>query len=190
MSLSWLPNAISFFRIALIVPVVLFIDDGRYAEALILFFVAGFSDGLDGFLAKRFNWHTRLGALLDPIADKFLIASTYVTLAYVGQIPIWLASIVVLRDLVIIGGATAYNFLIAPLQGEPTRISKFNTALELLFVVFVLGRAAFGWPTPIIVTLLGAGVLVTVVVSGIDYVMAWSQRARSATRLHGGNDET
>lgn len=189
MSLHWLPNAISLFRIALIVPVVLFIEDGRYAEALLLFFLAGFSDGLDGFLAKRFGWHTRLGALLDPIADKLLIAGTYLTLAHIGQIPVWLAGVVVLRDVIIIGGATAYNILIAPVQGEPTRISKLNTALELLFVVSVLCRAAFAWPQPIVVTMLGAGVFVTVVVSGVDYVMAWSQRARRAGRSYGGTDE-
>ncbi len=189
MSLGWLPNAISLFRIALIVPLILFIADGQYAWALGLFFVAGFSDGLDGFLARRFNWHTRLGALLDPVADKLLMAGTYVTLAWTGLIPEWLAAVVVLRDLVIIGGATAYNFLIAPVQGEPTRISKLNTALELTLVVAVLGAAAFGWPPPIAVTVLGAGVLVTVVISGMDYVSAWSARARSAGRDSGVDDE-
>ncbi len=190
MSLRWLPNAISLFRIALIVPVVLFIEDGRYALALALFFVAGFSDGLDGYLAKRFAWHTRLGALLDPVADKLLIAATYVTLAYAGHMPIWLASIVVLRDLVIIGGAAAYNFLIAPVEGQPTRVSKLNTALELLFVVGVLGRAAFGWPDSLTITVLGAGVFVTVVISGVDYVLSWSRRARRERRATGGIDET
>lgn len=190
MSLSWLPNAISFFRIALIPPIALFIASGRYLEALILFFVAGFSDGLDGLLARRFDWHTRLGALLDPIADKFLMATTYVTLAYTAQIPVWLAGIVVLRDIVIVGGAAAYNYLIAPVEGEPTTISKVNTALELLFVVAVLARAAFSWPLDLAVTVIGAGVLVTVVVSGLDYVVAWSHRARDARRLEGEANAT
>ena len=185
MSLRWLPNAISLFRIALIVPIVVLIEEGRSAEALALFFVAGFSDGLDGFLAKRFDWHTRLGALLDPVADKLLVACAYATLAYTAQIPVWLAAIVVCRDLVIVGGATAYNFLIAPVQGEPTRISKLNTALELLFVLSVLSRSAFDWPAAIVVTVFGAGVLVTVVVSGFDYVVSWSRRARSAGRSGG-----
>ena len=187
--LSWLPNAITIFRIALIVPVVLLIENQRFAEALLLFFVAGLSDGLDGFLAKRFAWRSRLGALLDPLADKFLIAGAYATLAYVELIPFWLAAIVVFRDLVIVGGATAYNFLIAPVQGEPTRISKLNTGLELLFVVAVLGRAAVGAPPQTVITILGAGVLVTVVVSGIDYVIAWSERARRAGRARGEQDE-
>ncbi len=181
MSLHWLPNAISLFRIALIGPVLYLITEGRFDLALALFFLAGFSDGVDGYLAKRFDWHTRIGALLDPIADKLLMAGTYITLAWTGHIPIWMASVVVFRDVVIIGGATAYNFLIKPVEGEPTRISKLNTGLELMFIVFVLSRAAFGWPDLISLTVIGASVLVTVVISGVDYVLSWSRRARSGS---------
>jgi cardiolipin synthase len=83
-----------------------------------------------------------------------------------------------LRDVVIVGGATVYNFLIRPVEGEPTRISKLNTALQLLFVVLVLCQAAFGWPDQIGITVLGASIVVTVVISGIDYVWAWARRAR------------
>jgi len=179
MSWRWLPNAISLFRIALIAPVLILILDDRFDIALVLFFLAGFSDSIDGYLAKRFDWRSRVGALLDPIADKLLMAGTYITLAWTGHIPIWIAAIVVFRDIVIIGGATAYNFLIRPIEGEPTRISKLNTGLELLFIVFVLSRAAFDWPDPISVTIIGASVLVTVSISGIDYVISWSGRARS-----------
>ena len=179
MSLRWLPNAISLLRIALIAPILLSILRGDYGWALALFLVAGFSDGVDGYLAKRFDWHTRIGALLDPIADKLLMAGTFATLAYTGHIPVWLAAIVIARDVIIIGGATAYNFLIKPVQGEPTRISKLNTALELLFLVSVLGHAGFGWPDEITTTVLGAAVLVTVVISGTDYVWSWSRRARA-----------
>jgi len=177
MTLNWLPNAISLFRIVLIPPILLLMLNGRHDVALVLFFVAGFSDGLDGFLAKRFNWHSRAGALLDPIADKLLVAGTFVTLALTGHLPIWLAAIVILRDVVIVGGATAYNFLVRPVEGEPTRISKLNTALELLLVLFVISRAGFGWPDQITITILGAAVLVTVVISGIDYVWSWTRRA-------------
>ena len=184
MSLRWLPNAISLFRIALVVPILLLIVDGRYDLALILFFIAGFSDGVDGYLAKRFNWHTRLGALLDPIADKLLVAGTFLVLVYTGHVPVWLAVLVILRDVIIVVGAAAYNFLVGPVEGEPTRISKLNTALELLFVLFVLSRAAFDWPAEISVTLIGAAVLVTVVVSGVDYVWSWTRRARPHLSRH------
>jgi cardiolipin synthase len=178
-SLRWLPNAISILRIVLIIPVLILIRDERFDVALLLFFIAGFSDGVDGYLAKRFEWHSRLGALLDPIADKLLMAGTYITLAVSGQVPLWMAGIVVFRDVVIIGGATAYNFLIRPVEGEPTRISKLNTGLELLFIVFILSRAAFDWPDPVSVTVIGAAVLVTVVISGVDYVVSWARRADS-----------
>lgn len=184
MSFHWLPNAISMLRIALVPPIVWLLSTGQYAAALVLFALAGFSDGVDGWLAKRYGWHSRLGALLDPAADKLLIAGVFTLLVLGELIPLWLGIIVILRDVVIVGGATAYNFLVRPVQGHPTRISKLNTALELLFVVFVLGNAAFSWPPRISVTVLGAAVFVTVVVSGIDYVLSWSRHARRS--LHRG----
>jgi len=180
-SLAWLPNAISLLRIALVAPVVLAMLDGRFEHAIVLFFIAGFSDGLDGWLAKRFGWHTRLGGILDPIADKLLVAAAFITLVYTDLVPLWLAALVVLRDVVIVGGAAAYNFLIGPVQGEPTRISKLNTALELLYVLVVLLRAAFAWPPQVAEIVLGAAVMVTVVISGIDYVWSWSRRAQRRT---------
>jgi len=179
MSLSWLPNAISLLRILLVGPILVLTVNGDYAFALALFFVAGFSDGIDGYLAKRFNWYTRFGALLDPVADKLLVNGLFITLAYLQLVPVWLAVVVIARDVIILGGATAYNFLVKPLHGEPTRISKLNTVFELLFLLFVLSRAAFDWPDKISITVLGAAILITVVISGIDYVWSWSKRARA-----------
>jgi len=179
MSLSWLPNAISLMRIALIAPILILMLQGDFGWALALFVLAGFSDGLDGYLAVRFGWSTRLGGLLDPAADKLLITGMFITLAYTQQIPVWLATVVILRDVVIVAGAMAYNFIVKPVPGEPTRISKLNTALQMLFVLFVLSRAGFNWPDKITITVLGAAVLVTVVISGVDYVWSWSRRARA-----------
>lgn len=177
MSFRWLPNAISLLRVVLVAPILLLILNEQFPLALALFFVAGFSDGIDGYLAKRYDWHTRLGALLDPVADKLLVAGTFITLTYMHHIPIWLTAVVILRDVVIVGGAAAYNFIVKPVQGEPTRISKLNTALQLLFLLFVLSRAGFGWPDEISITVLGAAILITVVISGVDYVWSWSKRA-------------
>lgn len=179
MALSWLPNAISLMRIALIPPILLLIINGQFGWALAIFWLAGFSDGLDGYLAVRFNWSSRLGGLLDPTADKLLITGMFITLAWTGHIPVWLAAVVILRDVVIIAGALIYNFMVKPVPGEPTRISKLNTALQMLFVLFVLSRAGFDWPDKITITVLGASVLVTVVISGVDYVWSWSRRARA-----------
>ena len=179
MSLSWLPNAISLLRIVLIVPILSLIVSGDFGWALALFWFAGFSDGLDGYLAVRNGWTTRLGALLDPAADKLLLTGLFVTLAWTGHIPVWLAATVIMRDVVIVAGALAYNYFIKPVPGEPTLISKLNTALQMLFILFVLSRAGFGWPDKITITLLGAAVLVTVVISGVDYVLSWTRRARA-----------
>ncbi len=178
MSLHWLPNAITFARIALIIPVLGLIHLGEYALALLLFAIAGLSDGLDGFLAVRFGWQSRLGALLDPIADKLLVAGMFVTLTLTGDLPLWLTAMVILRDVVILGGATAYHYLIEPVQGEPSQVSKLNTTLQLLLLLSVLSRAAFDWPDAVTVTVLGAATMVTVVISGADYVLRWSARAK------------
>jgi cardiolipin synthase len=165
-------------RIALVAPILILLLDGQFGWALALFCVAGFSDGLDGYLAMRFDWSTRLGGLLDPAADKLLVTGLFITLAWIGQIPVWLAAIVILRDVVIVSGAVAYNFIVKPVPGEPSRISKLNTALQMLFIVFVLSHAGYNWPDKITLTVLGASILVTVVISGVDYVWSWSCRAR------------
>lgn len=178
MPLNWIPNAISILRIALVMPILLLIQNLEFGWALLLFWIAGFSDGVDGYLATRFEWQTRLGALLDPIADKLLVAGLFIMLSVIGLIPIWLTATVLFRDVVIIGGAVAYNYLVQPVQGEPSRISKLNTVLQLLFLLFVLSRAAFDWPDQITITVLGAATFVTVVISGVDYVVQWSRRAR------------
>ena len=185
MSLRWLPNAISLMRIAMIAPILWYIVDEQYGNALIVFFVAGFSDGVDGYLAKRFDWHTRIGALLDPIADKLLVGGTFITLVITGLIPMWMGILVVVRDVVIVGGAMLYNFLVKPVEGEPTRISKLNTALQLLFIIFVLSRSGFAWPDEIAITIIGASVVVTIVISGIDYVWSWARRARNGGEQSG-----
>lgn len=178
MSLRWLPNAISTLRIVLVPPLLLLIYRGDFLMAFALFTLAGVSDGLDGYLANRFGWQSRLGALLDPVADKLLVAGMFIVLAMVGLIPVWLTVLVLARDVVIVAGAIAYHVLIQPVEGEPTRISKLNTTVQLLFLLFVLSQAAFGWPEPISITLLGAAILVTTIISGADYVAQWSARAR------------
>jgi cardiolipin synthase len=171
-------------RIALILPILTLIVQDKFGWALALFLVAGASDGIDGYLAKRFNWHSRLGAVLDPAGDKLLVAGSFGTLAYLGHIPIWLAAVVILRDVIIVAGSFLYHFFVRPLEGEPTRISKLNTALEFLLLVFVLSRAGYAWPDQITIMVLGAAVLVTVVISGYDYVSAWIRTALSEPLRH------
>lgn len=176
-SFRWLPNGICIVRILLVGPIVLVLLRHEFGLALFLIGVAGVSDALDGYLAKRFDWRTRLGGLLDPAADKLLLMSVFITLTVTGYVPAGVTGIAVGRDVLIIGGAVAYQMLIGALEGEPTSISKLNTACQLGFVVFTITNAAFSWPPPISLTVLGAAVVFTSLVSGLDYVLGWSRRA-------------
>lgn len=178
MSLRWLPNAISLSRIVLVVPILWLIIHDVFEWAFFLLVIAALSDGVDGYVAKRFNWRTRLGAQLDPAGDKILVAGTFLTLAYLQYIPVWLAVFVFARDLIIVTGAYSVNYLVKRLEGEPSRIGKLNTLLQLEFMAFVLCRAAFGWPDQIGITVLGAALLVTGVISLCDYVLGWVRVAR------------
>ncbi len=177
--LAHIPNAICILRILLIGPIIYGLLAGDFALSLLLVIVAGLSDGLDGFLAKRFNWRTRLGGLLDPLADKLLLVSVFLSLAWLGVAPLWLAVVVIARDLVIVSGALAYEHLISEVQPEPTKISKLNTGLQLLYILFALSRLAMDWPAETSLLVIGAAVLVISVVSGLDYVLTWSARARA-----------
>lgn len=177
MSWRWLPNAICVFRIVLVVPVVATLLAGQHALALALIFVAGASDAVDGFIAKRFGWSTRLGGLLDPAADKLLAVAVFVTLTALGHVPAGVAAIVIGRDLVIVSGVVAYRRFIGPVEAQPTPISKLNTACQLAFMLFTLTQAAFGWPPQISLTVLGAAVVFTSLTSGMDYVVVWSRNA-------------
>ena len=168
-------------RIMLILPILALFISGEFGWALTLFIIAGLSDGVDGYLAKKYGWNTRLGAFLDPAGDKLLVAWSFGTLAFLGYIPVWLAVIVILRDVVIVAGSFMYHYLVRRLEGEPTFISKFNTGLEFAFLIFVMARAGFGWPDEITITIVGAAVLVTVVISGYDYVSSWIRSASSET---------
>lgn len=182
-----IPNLICVLRILLVPPLVWLLLHDRYGPALLVALAAGISDGLDGFLAKRFRWQSRLGGLLDPVADKLLLTTAFVALAVQARVPWWLAGLVIVRDVVIVSGGLAYQWLVRPVEPEPSKASKLNTGTQLLLLVVVIAAAALPelaalLPTAALITTLGAAVLVTGVVSGLDYVLRWSQRA-----LHRGS---
>lgn len=177
---AWIPNLICVARILLVVPIVELLLNQRYAGALLLIVIAGLSDGLDGLLARRFDWTTRIGGLLDPLADKLLFVSVFAALSWTGLVPAWLFAVVIGRDLVIVTGAVAYELLIGPVQPRPSRVGKLNTVISLLYLLFVMTSELFGWPPPITVLVAGAGVFVVSLVSGLDYVLTWSRFARGA----------
>jgi len=139
--------------------------------------VAGLSDGLDGFLARRFDWRSRLGGIMDPLADKLLVVSSFVTLGWLGLIPAWLVLLVILRDLVIIAGATFYHMRIEQFDAEPSVASKLNTAAQVLLVLAVLYSSGIQALPVMLMDVLLYGVLVTTLWSGFDYVWTWGRRA-------------
>jgi cardiolipin synthase len=172
-----IPNVITALRFLLVPPVVILLLQERFTAALIVFGVAGFSDGLDGFLARRFDWRSRLGGIMDPLADKLLLASSFVTLGWLGLIPAWLVLLVILRDLVIIAGATFYHMRIEQFEAEPSVASKLNTAAQVLLVLAVLYSSGIQTLPVMLMDVLLYGVLVTTLWSGFDYVWTWGRRA-------------
>ena len=174
--LRQLPNVISSIRILLVVPIAMALAQHQPVKTLWLFCVAAASDGIDGFLAKRFGWQTDLGGLLDPVADKLMLATVFVMLALLGSVPAWLTAAVIARDAIIVLGAVAYRILLGPVAARPSKVSKLNTLCQVIFILVVIGAPQFSWPR-VWETFLGALVLVTVVVSGLDYVLAYSRLA-------------
>jgi cardiolipin synthase len=173
----WIPNAITCTRLAAAPPLAWLILRGYNGSALILGLAAGASDALDGVLARRMGWQTRLGGLLDPAADKLLLMCSTLALAATGTLPVWFAVLVVLRDLTIVAGAVAYHNLVEPLSGEPTRLSKATTFAQIMLVVAAL--TANVWPSsvPAFLAWLWLTAALTVA-SGADYVFTWGGKAR------------
>ncbi|WP_439499816.1 CDP-alcohol phosphatidyltransferase family protein [Bosea sp. (in: a-proteobacteria)] len=139
-----LPNLITIGRLFLVPLVVVMIINGRWQMAFIAFVAAGISDAVDGFLAKRFGMASELGAYLDPVADKALIVSIYITLAMIGVIPVWLVILVVSRDIMIVAAVILSWVMANPVEIAPFVVSKLNTAAQLIFAALVLGSNAFG----------------------------------------------
>ena len=176
-SLRQIPNVISSIRILLVAPIAVALVNHQLMIAIALFGTAALSDVADGFLAKRYGWQTELGAALDPAADKLLLATVFVTLAYLRLAPLWLVAAAVARDAIIVLGALLYRYCLGPLALRPSIVSKFNTLCQAAFIIAVIGREQFSVPPAWVVMVLGALVFVTVVISGIDYILIYGRRA-------------
>jgi cardiolipin synthase len=193
-----IPNVLCVLRMLMAVPVAILLMGGLFDATLLVFGVAAISDGLDGYLAKRFNWTSELGKALDPLADKILLVSAFITLSIVSRqpggaalIPMWIVVPVVARDVIITLGAIAYVNVIGPLtEAQPTIISKLNTLFQIGYVLAVVAAAALAveWDTLIVV--LATLVLVTTVASGIDYIATYAQRAIAVSRSRRGGPAT
>ncbi|MDP7119885.1 MAG: CDP-alcohol phosphatidyltransferase family protein [Arenicellales bacterium] len=171
--LQSIPNLLTLTRIGAVPVLILFLREGQYAPALAVFLAAGITDGLDGWIAKRFGCVTRLGTVLDPIADKMLIVSTYLMLAVLGDIPFWLLLLIGFRDIIIVGVALILQTLQGSIQIQPSPISKVNTFLQISLVVMVMIEH-MGWLIlPLVTESLLWLVVATTLVSGFHYIYYW-----------------
>ncbi|WP_083226761.1 CDP-alcohol phosphatidyltransferase family protein [Methyloligella halotolerans] len=168
-----IPNSLTLARIVAVPFVVWLIITGEMTAAFVLFLLAGASDAADGFLAKRFGWNTELGAYLDPIADKALLVSIYVTLGFSGHLPVWLVIAVVSRDVLIIGAFMLSSMLGRPVEVRPIFISKANTFFQIVLAGLVLAELGVGFGlhglVPVLVWVTG---LLTVTSAGA-YFWSW-----------------
>jgi cardiolipin synthase len=173
-----LPNLISLARLLCVPVTVWLIVTNEFAAAFWVFVGAGVSDAIDGFIAKRFNARTALGQYIDPLADKALLVSVYITLGFHGALPDWLVILVVFRDLLIVGGALLFLTLTDhPVRMDPLWISKLNTLMQLTLAAAVLGGKGFGIGDHGLMPVLTFGVAATTVLSGGAYIRRWLRTA-------------
>jgi cardiolipin synthase len=172
-----LPNLITIARVLLIPVVAFLLLDHDYKLAFVVFVAAAVGDWLDGFLARRLNQMSQLGAVLDPVADKMTMMIVAMLQAAQGMLPIWLAVVIVLRDAIIVAGAIAYRFVVGHIEMTPTRLSKANTFLEFGVLALVMAQSAqlldaADWLTPLFILLFAS-----VLISGAHYVWVWRRKA-------------
>lgn len=176
--LKYIPNTLTFIRLLLIAPFLLCLYKQQYAYAFYIFLVAGFTDCLDGWLARHFNWKSFFGSFLDPLADKLLVTSSFVSLALIGALPWWLVILVFLRDCSISFGIIAwYWFIKQRLHFAPSRLSKWNTTFQLTLVTLCLFELAyFKFPAYCIDSLIFL-TAVTTSITYLDYMFTWAKKA-------------
>ena len=179
-----IPNLITLARILLVPVLVWAIIAGEMRLAFLLFLVAGISDAVDGFLAKRFGMATELGAYLDPLADKVLIVSIYVALGITGVLPAWLVILVVSRDIMIVGAVLLSWLVDNPVAMKPALVSKLNTAAQIVFATLTLAALALSVNAePLLTVMMGLVVILTLLSIGF-YLREWVRHMNSAEATH------
>jgi cardiolipin synthase len=177
--LRHLPNVLTTMRLAAAPATAGLLVAGHFNAAFGLFALAGLSDAADGFLAKRFGLASRLGRILDPIADKALMVAAFVTLAVIGNIPLWLVGMVILRDILILLGLAIAAAVHAPIGVQPLFIGKLFTAFQIGYIALHLASLAFGFPlwlVPADAYIVGG----LAVASGCAYLSVWAKAMRTA----------
>ncbi len=175
-----LPNLITLGRLLCVPIAIWLVLLDHFAAAFWLFIAAGLSDAVDGFIAKHFDQRSELGALLDPIADKALLVSMYVTLGLAKHLPVWLVILVVFRDALIVGGFLLVAALGHPMRWEPLLVSKLNTALQIALVGVVLASLGLAVAVEGLAALLIYAVAATTTISGAGYLVRWTRALAGA----------
>jgi len=168
-----IPNLITVFRLVLVPIVIMMILQEDWSWAFALFVIAGISDGLDGYIARRFEMRSEFGALIDPLADKVLIVSIYVTLAIVEVIPAWLAIVIVFRDIMIVMAFMLSWMMAQPMAVKPLFVSKVTTALQIAFAAFLLGGLAFALELGLLIDLFALLIVVLTIMTAGIYLVRW-----------------
>lgn len=170
-----IPNIITLGRILLVPIIVWAIGSHQDLIAFVLFLAAGLSDAVDGFLAKRFDMRSEIGALLDPLADKVMLVSIYVALGITGAIPIWIVILVVSRDIMIVGAVIISWLLDKPIPLRPLMVSKLNTVAQVVFAALILAALALGLAIAPLDLVLMACVTVLTLLSVAFYLVEWAR---------------
>jgi len=182
MNVKQIPNAITIARMVAALPLLYFLIEGNTLVSFWIAMLAGFSDSLDGYLAKKFDWRTALGGLLDPIADKLLLSVCFVGLAWQQAIPLWLCLLVLGRDVVIVTGAWVWWKTIGPFKPKPSWISKLTTFFQIVYVGLLLANQAYAFVHERVLYSLFWLVIVFTIASGLDYFIRYGRRAMRVWR--------
>ncbi len=183
---EYIPNIITILRLILVGPIVIGLLTRHNHLAFWLFVVAGLTDAIDGYLARRFKWISRWGAMVDPLADKFLMVTTFLTLGYLSIFPLWLLSMFVIRELVIVVGGVIYHFWIGVYDFVPTRISKLNTCLQIILIISLMFNLSYALIPTTWLFILMIITFLTSLLSLADYVFVWGRRAWLHTKRFAG----
>jgi len=180
--LPQVPNAISIFRLLLVLPIAVTIFEGEFVFCLALFCIAGISDGLDGYLARKYDWVTAFGKIIDPLADKLLLLVTTVMLGLFGHFPLMVLFLMITKDLAVVGGVLVYTVLAGFPEVRPLLVGKVTTVLQILLIGYIMITLVVNMPvasmfTPVLVWI----VVIATISNGCSYLWLWTNKlARDA----------
>lgn len=169
-----IPNFLTILRFLLVIPILFSILNQRFLLAFFIFALASLTDALDGLLARVYSWTSYFGAIVDPLADKLLLTTSFIALGWVGQIPEWLVILVVARDLWIISGALVYRYVVGKIHFSPTLLSKINTCLQIALTIMLLVDASFLHISIWLIHAVMLAMLMATSITLVHYTITWT----------------